>query len=165
MKERSIFLVSNRQIFEQTKYGDEKFRRTSAFKDIPLDIDNPLLSHFSVQMQTLDSQENFWPTSGDFEEYWNLKFVKGMEYHAFPNMANGVLIDIDNDILHTKRKIYTLSNWASEVGGFVRMLTLVFAAIHPFLSSELLESYLVRSLFKQAPHSSTETPSENVSLR
>jgi len=35
-------------------------------------------------MQTLDSQENYWPTDGDFEEYWNLKFVKNMEYYLFP---------------------------------------------------------------------------------
>jgi len=80
-------------------------------------------------------------------------------------MTNGVLIDINNDILHTSRKIYTLSNWASEVGGFIRMLTLFFAVLHPLLSSELLESFLVRRLFKQAPNTSTETPIETVSLR
>lgn len=88
-----------------------------------------------------------------------------MTYYFNPNMANGVLIDLDADVLITTRTLYSLSNWASEVGGFLKMVTLIMTALQPMLTFTTLEWFLVTSLFKQAPTTETETPSEQVSLR
>lgn len=119
MKERSIFIVVNRQLFEPAKFGDKRFRKSAQVIEIPLDIESRLMSYYTVQIQSLSSTESFWPGPNSEETYWNLVFKKNMKYYWNPKQWNGVLIDVDPDVLKTTRTVYSIVNWMSEVGGFI----------------------------------------------
>ena len=41
-----------------------------------------------------------------------------MVYHFNPKMYAGVLIDVHPDKLEIVRRVYTLSSWLGEIGGF-----------------------------------------------
>lgn len=164
MKQSSIYIVYNKVRFEVTKFGSERFRKTAFIEEIPIDINDTLLTRYSLQISSLNSQEQYWPSPSDFETYSNLVYKSELWYYEYPAMFNGVLIDIDPDIYHTNRNIYTFTDWIEEVGGFVSMVSILFIVLHNLIKFEQLETYLINHLFKQAPKSETETPTDSASL-
>lgn len=63
-------------------------------------------------------------------------------------MYNGILIDIDSNMLIIDRKVYTLTDWAGEVGGFSKTVGVIIALLFPLLSMSSIESFLIVKLFK-----------------
>ena len=63
-------------------------------------------------------------------------------------MRNGILIDMDSNLLDVKRSIYTLTDWAGEVGGFSKTIGVITAFLFPLLSMSSIESFLIMKLFK-----------------
>jgi len=67
---------------------------------IPLDTLNNVFHRYKIQIENLITQDNYWQTSSDVHEYYNLKYFKSMTYY-FENIytkelvLNGVMIDID----------------------------------------------------------------------
>lgn len=51
-------------------------------------------------------------------EYYNLIPKASMVYYFNENMYAGILIDVHPDKLEIVRRVYTLSGWLGEVGGF-----------------------------------------------
>ncbi len=74
------------------------------------------------------------------------------------NGLNGILIDMDQNILDTDRTIYSASDLAGSVGGFSSAVKLVILIMLPFLKNSELDSYLISSLYKQAPDNQIVTP-------
>jgi len=148
MKQSSIYIIYNKVRFEVTKFGNERFRKTAFIEEIPIDINDTLLTRYSLQISSLNSQEQYWPSPSDFETYSNLVYKSELWYYEYPGMFNGVLIDIDPDIYHTNRNIYTLTDWIEEVGGFVSMVSILFIVLHNLIKFEQLETYLINHLFK-----------------
>ena len=62
---------------------------------IPLDALNTVVHRYKIQIQKLNSQDSYWPSSSDVYDYYNLLYYKSMTYYFRPEMLNGVMIDID----------------------------------------------------------------------
>jgi hypothetical protein len=69
-------------------------------------------------------------------------------YYLRESMLNGIIIDMDRDILHTDRRIYLASDLAVSVGGFSSAVKLAILIMLPFLKNSELDSYLISSLYK-----------------
>ena len=73
-------------------------------------------------------------------------------------MLNGILIDMDVDLLVIDRKVYTLTEWAGEVGGFSKTIGVIIAFLFPLISMSSVESFLILHLFKQSPKMRINSP-------
>jgi hypothetical protein len=82
-------------------------------------------------------------------------------YYFNKNMINGIMVDMDSDTRTTYRSIYSIANWAGQVGGLYTAVSVFCIFLMPLIRHETLESYLVRRLFRSAPTSRVLTPKEN----
>jgi hypothetical protein len=73
-------------------------------------------------------------------------------------MYNGILIDMDSNVLVTDRKIYSITNWAGEVGGFSKTVGVIIAVLFPLFSLSSIESFLTVRLYKQSPKMLVDKP-------
>jgi len=89
-------------------------------------------------------------------------YKQGFSYYLKENMINGILIDVHEDILEIDRRIYSASDLAGSVGGFSSAIKIVIIMLLPLLTNSELESYLISSLYKQAPDSRIAKPSEQL---
>lgn len=93
----------------------------------------------------------------NLEEYWNLVPRPRFSYYFNANMYNGILIDIDSDVLVVNRSIYSFVNWLQEVGGFSKTVGVFIAFLFPFFSMSSIESFLILNMFKQSPKMRVDT--------
>jgi hypothetical protein len=63
-------------------------------------------------------------------------------------MYNGIMLEMDSDTRTTNRSIYSLSNWAGEVGGFSSAVKFAIIFLLPFLRNAELDSFLISKLYK-----------------
>lgn len=73
-------------------------------------------------------------------------------------MLNGILIDLDSKLLRVNRNVYSLTDWAGEVGGFSKTIGVMIAVLYPILSMSSLESFLILRLFKQPSNKEVDSP-------
>lgn len=71
-----------------------------------------------------------------------------MVYYFNPNMYAGILIDIHPDKLEIVRRVYSLTLWLGEVGGFSSAILPIFTIFLPLLQVFSLEKYLIKKLYK-----------------
>ena len=159
MQDKYLILAYNRQQFNQQKFGEERFAKTSYVDWLPLDINNLVMNRYSIQVQTLHSQDSYWPSPEDATTYWNVLPRNSMPYYMFSStMINGIMIEMDGDTRTTNRTIYSLSNWAGEVGGFSSAVKFLIILLLPLVRNAELDSFLISRLYKQAPEHHIVTP-------
>jgi hypothetical protein len=71
-----------------------------------------------------------------------------MVYYFNENMYAGIFIDIDPDELEIMRRVYSLSGWLGEVGGFSSAVQAIFGILLPLLQVFSLEKYLINKLYQ-----------------
>lgn len=60
MKDKHLIFVYNRQLFKSDKFEEETFDKISYMDWIPLDVVNTAMHHYTIQIQTLMSQDQYW---------------------------------------------------------------------------------------------------------
>ena len=63
-------------------------------------------------------------------------------------MQQNILFSLTMDKLSIERRVYTLFDWAEEVGGFQGFILLLIQIVLPYCQVFSLEKYLVSKLFK-----------------
>ena len=106
------------------------------------------MHHFKLQMETLDSQDSWLPAPPSLDTYWNVWQSLDFRYTFNPKMVNGIMIDLDREIKEHKRRIYSFTNWMSEVGGFAKAIQFMLAVVFPLVTIVDLNAFLITKLFK-----------------
>jgi hypothetical protein len=71
-----------------------------------------------------------------------------MVYYFNPSMYAGIFIEIHPDTLEIERRVYSLSAWLGEVGGFSSAVKSIFSIILPLIQVFSLEKYLISKLYQ-----------------
>lgn len=99
-------------------------------------------------MEQLDSHESWQHATLSTETFWNAVQAPELRYSGDAKGVNGILIDFKEDIVVTRRRIYSLSNWLAEVGGFAFAVQCLLAVFYPLLPRADLQNYLITRLYK-----------------
>lgn len=118
---------------------------------IPLDVNNMLMNWYRLRMESLTSADSWMPLSGGTYEFHNFETQPSFSYYAYPNMINGLLIDLDENIQYSNRSVYSWSDWASEVGSFSRSFSIIIMVIVPLFATSSVDSTLIGRLFTIDP--------------
>ena len=81
-------------------------------------------------------------------EFDNLIQKASIVYYFNPNMYAGIFIDIHPDEFELVRRVYSLSGWLGEVGGFSSAVQAIFTVVLPLLQVFSLEKYLISKLYQ-----------------
>lgn len=111
------------------------------------------MNRFAVRIEKFDSPNSYWPffAKETQEEYYNFYRKPDFKYYFNPRSINGVVIEMDDDVLITKRSIYWMGDLLANVGGFNASVVSLIALFLPFFIPRNVESMLIKHLFKKAP--------------
>ena len=90
MKNKYIILVYNRQLFQSEKFGDETFSRHSFLDWNPMNAETIEMKRYSIQIQTLTSQDQYWLSPAEEYKYYNFQQKQSLSYYFNSNMLNGI---------------------------------------------------------------------------
>ena len=81
-------------------------------------------------------------------EYNNIKYQRAFKYYLAETMMNGFMIDLDPAAVAIIRNLYSIDDFAQEVGGFFALVTIIVSMLFSFLQTWPLEKYLIETLYK-----------------
>lgn len=144
MKNKYFWLVFNKKLIQNDEFGEATFIERAFMNRVPLDIDSALMSRFDVRIENFDSNDNYWSLTGRNEEsLYNFYKKNDFKYYWNKRSINGIVIGMDDNVLYTKRSIYTTAMFFSNVGGFVFAVTTLIALLLPLFVDRAGESAMI----------------------
>lgn len=131
-KDKYIFIVYNKVVFQSESFLDESFKKYTQALIFPYDTTAPKTNRVHVNLREVTLQDNY--------------FFTQRKTHLFPSFevgqttsANNQAADLQQNILFTlsmdklsiERRVYTLFDWAQEVGGFQGFIVLIIQIVLP----------------------------------
>lgn len=164
MINKYIYLVYNRKLIQNDEFGESTFKETSFMRRLPLDKNNQEFKVFHVRSEHFHSVNGYLPSwlwrahAYSHYSYYNFYQQSTIKYYWNQKSLQGLMIGVDEDVWHTTRRIYSFSEWFSDVGGFLSSVTGLIALILPFIIRKSIESKFIKELFKRAPPGDNNMP-------
>ena len=94
LKDKYIIFLYNRQIFNSLGFKEKKYTKESYIDWYPIDGLNQKITPFIVQYTALQSSDGIWPWQHSLDHYFNLRKEETMNYHEFPQIVSGIMIEL-----------------------------------------------------------------------
>ena len=124
-------IFSNKQSFSPDDFGDGMFKKYLDVKWIHLE-QRPSTHFYSLKITEVKSQDNtVIPKRKDYS--FGSLIEKELVANPLPlkEFTNLFLLEIDKDMELIERKVYTVYDWANEVGGFYGFFELLINMVLP----------------------------------
>ena len=83
-------------------------------------------------------------------------------YYRQSNFIGGITLHVKSHQLITNRKVFSIINWATQLGGFIRLMKAFFALFGGYASALFLDR-LTKKLYRQtkdADHKNKQTKND-----
>ena len=124
---------------------------------LPLDINNQFMVPYVLKREKLVSDDTYLFSPKAAHEFWNLIQMPRFSYYPDIPMRNGIMVDLSLQEKHIRRSIYTMTNLAFEMGGFTKIMGVIFGFIFSWLVAWPMEKELTSRMFKTYGHKTSFT--------
>ena len=87
-------------------------------------------------------------TKNERDDLFTINQKANIPYESFDNVWLSITLEMDLDVSHIERDVYTFFDMLSDVGGLTGILTTLFSFLASIWNFEALDDFMVSRLFK-----------------
>ena len=153
LKRKYIVILYNQIRFDSTKYFKDSRVAESRIAYIPISSQNREVISYKIQKTNLELQDNDVImldelTLTDFEDLFTIRKYDVLPYELTNNNWMSVSFEMDLNLIHIERKLYTVFDMLSDVGGLLGILTTIAAFLNTIWNFQAFDNFMVSRLFK-----------------